>query len=216
MAGHTGEWLTYDEVKTAYSNSNIQASLPGWYHFHNNNNNSAKLLLLPDIRGQKEWFYWSLYFDGQQLNNVETGTLHKNRVPAWMSASDAAIRFFVHRFEDSKVKRTYTEYTMANRHGDKLQDIVKIIEELLDADEPIPVVSNQNWEEAIKLALNNYHCKKTIEALPMRLEQYQMNTGMGIDFWCANKGIYDKIRHAKMVSILHGRRLNGEAEDLDF
>ena len=105
---------------------------------------------------------------------------------------------------------------MANRHGDKLQDVIKMIEELLDADELVPVISNQNWEEAIQLALNNYRCKKTIEALSMGLEQYQMNVGMGIAFWCANKGIYDNIRQAAMVSILHGRRLNGEPENLDF
>ena len=216
MAAFTGEWLTYDEVKTAYSNPNIKASLPGWYHFHNKYSDTAQLLLLPDIRGQKEWFYWSLYFEGQQLNNVQTGPSLKKREPAWMNPSDAAIRFFVHRFEDSKVKHMYTEYTMANRHGDKLQDVIKMIEELLDADELVPVVSNQNWEEAIQLTLNNYRCKKTIEALPMGLEQYQMNVGMGIAFWCANKGIYDKIRHAGMVSILHGRRLNGEPENLDF
>ena len=38
-----------------------------------------------------------------------------------MSACDAAIHFFKHRFEGSKVKHIYTEYTMANRHGDKPQ-----------------------------------------------------------------------------------------------
>ena len=66
-----GEWQNYDDLKEAYNNDSDQ-NFPEWYDFHNGNSAAGTLMLLPDIRGEKEKFYSDLYFaHNNELNKEE-------------------------------------------------------------------------------------------------------------------------------------------------
>ena len=135
----------------------------------------------------------------------------------WLKCTDEdVIKSFVNTFESKEVKNYYNDYSWANRHNDKKEQIMDIIDDLLSADEYIPVETHYDWYEALELALVSYRCKKIAEALPMALEQYQMKIQMGIAFSCENKRDQNYIRSIWLNNILTGRRLNGEPEDLNF
>ncbi len=108
----------------------------------------------------------------------------------------------------------YKEYSWANRHSDRKEDLYRITEVLFNADEYVPLDAHYDWFEALERAMNSYRCKKIAEALPMALEQYQMNIQMIIAFPKTRSGA--GVRAIWLENILSGRRLNGEPNDLDF
>ncbi len=90
-----GEWQEYDEIKEAYNTSNANRNFPEWYDFHNGRTGNGTLMLLPDIRGEKEEFYCDLHFDHQHEQN-------KDRDREWEEKREK--RPWLHGYEDDTLK----------------------------------------------------------------------------------------------------------------
>lgn len=206
------EWQNYPEIKEAYNTDDADLNFPEWYDFHNGQTGNSSLMLLPDIRGDKEQFYYDLHFDIHRIS-AENASKRDNR--PWMDfTDDDLIKWFVHTFEDKKVQRIYNNYSRLYKDEDKKEQLELIIDQLLIADEFVPIEAHYDWYEALENALNKYRRKKIAEAMPIALEQYQMNIQMGISF--SEKRKRDYPRSVWIEHLLNGRKLNGEPEDLNF
>lgn len=211
-----GNWQDYDEIKEAYNTSNANRNFPEWYDFHNGRTGGGVLMLLPDIRGEKEIFYLDLHYEHQRAlskQSDEDWEHTRDKRPFIESYDPDTIKYFVSTFESKEELALYNEYAFANRHSDKSERLYEITRSLLKADEYVPIEAHYDWFEALERALSKYNCKKIAEALPLALEQYQMNIQMGIAFPCERK--YE-FRDGWLKNILHGRKLNGDPEDLNF
>ena len=216
---HWGEWQDYDEIKEAYNSDNANRDFPEWYDFHNGRTGSTVLMLLPDIRGEKEKFYYDIHFAHQrELNKKDSEEVESNwDERPWIKSYDpGTIKYFVSTFENKAELALYNEYAFANRHRDEEETLHAVTRELLKADEPVPIEAHYDWFEALQLALSTYRRKKIAEALPMALEQYQINIQMGIAFPRDKENSYVQFRVIWLKNLLNGRRLNGEPEDLNF
>jgi hypothetical protein len=206
------EWQYYLEIKEAYNTDDAEIDFPGWYDFHNGRTGNGTLMLLPDIRGDKEQFYVDLHFDIHRIAAKLAKTSDKR--PGMDFTDDDLIKWFVNTFEDKNVQRAYNNYSRLYKDDDMREKLELMTDELLLADEFVSIEAHYDWYEALENALNRYRCKKIAEAMPIALEQYQMNIEMGISF--SEKRKRDFPRDAWMEQILNGRRLNGEPEDLNF
>jgi hypothetical protein len=218
-AGYFDNWQSYDELKEACENNDSAEEFPEWYSFHNNYTNSGALLLLPDIRGEKEEFYYRLCFDENKEGSIkkqEEYDHNRDTRPSLVYYDPKVVEYFVTTFENRKVQHIYKEYMHANRHRDKEDRLDEIIQELLYTDEQVPIEAHHDWYQALELALKKYRCKKIVDALPAALEQYHMHIEMGIAFPVEQKKFREEIRKMWLQHILDGRRINGEPEDLDF
>jgi hypothetical protein len=212
-------WQDYNELKEAYENNNSDYNFPEWYSFHNTHTGSGALLLLPDIRGEKEAFYYDLHFEEQRRKNKEEEEEYERNRDARPSLDyydPEVVEYFVTKFESKDVQKIYKEYAHANRHEDKEERLYDIMKELLYTDEQIPIEAHYDWYQALELALKKYRCRKIAEALPAALEQYQMHIDMGIAFPVEGKKFREQMRKIWLDNILSGRRINGDPEDLNF
>jgi hypothetical protein len=214
------EWQDYTEIKEAYHSSETACrNFPEWYDFHINRTGSGALLILPDIRGEKENFYCALNFakkeEDQRKKEKKSEKTRDNR-PFLHYSDEDFIKWFVNSFEDKKNLAFYKHYSWVHRNMDATEEVQYIIDELMKAGEPVPIEANEDWIEGLKLAYNRYECKKIAEALPMALEQYQMNIQMNIAFPETDMEHYNMIREVWLNNILNGRELNAEPRTLDF
>ncbi len=212
------EWQNYDDIKEAYHADNSEIELPSWYEFHNLRTGNTKLLLLPDIRGEKEQFYQDLYFKNKEKHELQGAQPASN--PNWDSRpslsfyDNQVVSFFVKTFENKEIQNKHIHYTEANSNeNDEYYE--EIFREMLDAKEPIPIKANYDFKEALALAYNEYRCTKIIAHLPLALEQYQFNIKMGFSVGDQEE-FYDDLRKKYVERFLDGRELNGEERTLDF
>jgi hypothetical protein len=212
------EWQNYEEIKQAYHDDNSDIDMPSWYEFHNLRTGNTKLLLLPDIRGDKEQFYSDLYFKNKEQQEAKEDK--PVRDPNWDSVPSLSfydkqvVSFFVKTFEDKEIQNKHNYYTEANSNeGDEYYE--EIFSELLEAKEYIPIKAHYDFKEAIKLAYNEYRYTKIIAHLPMALEQYQFNIKMGFSIG-EKEEFYGDLREKYVERFLDGRELNGEERTLNF
>ncbi len=214
-----GEWQDYPEIKEAYETNNGNRDFPEWYDFHNGRTGAGALMTLPDIRGEKEKFYYEIHFANKQELEKEQIAEAERKYDSrpWLEYPDEDfIKWFVTTYENKQVQKVYEEYAWANRNADKKEDVMFEFNDLINADEPVPIEAHYDWYEGLKKTQNSYRCKKIAEALPMALEQYQMNIQMGIAFPAEKKSFHNQVREIWLGNILSGRKLNGEPEDLNF
>lgn len=213
-----GRWQDHKQIIAAY-NGNYNHEFPEWYNFNNNQTGRTSLLLLPDIKGEKEALYFELNMAEKKLLQAENTFSEKikNDDRPWMDYyNDNFIKWFVNNFETKEVKSIFKEYAWKNRSYDKSNEILHLTKELLDATEPVEMEANEDWFTALKNTVKNYRRKKVIEALPIVWEQYQINIKSGIGFSTDNLNQYKEARSITAQAIGNGKRLNGEREDLNI
>ncbi len=213
-------WQDYDQIKEAYHGDNSDFETPPWYEFHNLRTGNTKLLLLPDIRGDKESFYSNLYFKNRELQKSkqeeQPTTILSHDTRPRLSMYDREIApFFVKTFESKEIQNKYNYYTEANS-DDRDDFLEETFRDMLDAKESIPIKAHYDFKQAIRLAYNDYKCNKIIEHLPLALEQYQFNIKMGFFIQGEQKSFYRELRKTIYEQLLDGKTLNGEERSLDF
>ena len=212
------EWQNYDEMKEAYCTDNSDFELPPWYEFHNLRTGNTSLLLLPNIRGDKEKFYSDLYFDNKSKQEQKlpplTNQQDTDARPSLFAHENENMQFFVKTFENKEIQNKYNYYTEA--YSDNEDDYYEeIFRNLLEAKEYVPIKAHYNFKEAIQIAYNDYKCTKIIAHLPMAFEQYLLNIKMGFSFE-KNDVFYDEFRNTYAERFMDGRELNGEERNLNF
>lgn len=214
-------WQDYDEVKKLLADPDGEVNLPPWYQYHNQFTGAGMLLhTLPDTRGLKEEYYRQYARDAYRQAQQPDA---ENQAPT----DDRPLLFFFRNeaFLDEvlasgpeQVRRARKLYNWSVQYVDEQDDIMYMTNELLRAEEPVPVEAHANWYEALKETSRKYRCRMIAEALPHALEQYQINIQMGIGFPRNEKEIENwmRIRSVWMESLMKGRQLLGEPEDTDF
>lgn len=216
----------YEEVrKAAKTEEDLYGDYPEWYTFYDNINRTQELLLLPDIRKEKEEFYIDLarkeYWKKNENKNsaaAEERERKKDKREKLKYYEEEVIEQFVKTFEPESVRTAYDNYEWALRNYHKMEHLEPYLDLLYEADEEVPLEENTNWLEAIKITAEKYKRRKITEALPIAFEQYKMNVEMGIGFpgpKRISKTDEFLITHYSK-EIIKGRLLNGEPEDLNF
>ncbi len=211
-------WQDYDELKEAYNTDNEHADFPEWYDFYNGRRGTGSLLLLPDIRGEKEEAYMKVFrAHDREKNREATAAWEKKwaeRKPSLSYYNNEHTDWFVSTFESKEIQRLYKSFTWYNRNMDSEMQVEENIRFLLKAEEYVPIEAHYNWIEALELAVQKYRCKKIGESLPGAWEQYMITVETGIAF--TNEQDYDDLREQVAGYILAGRKLMGEPENFDF
>jgi hypothetical protein len=215
-----GSWQDYSAFKNKYIDNNDDESetLPAWYEYHNNKTGNGSLLILPNVRGTKEDFYLQLYWDDvmeERKKEPDYVEYIPDQRPFFSVYDEENIKAFIDKFEDPKTKKYYQYFTARNKSifEDPLKDT---IENILEADELIPVEAHYDIKQAIEIAYNKYQMKKLAEYLPIAYEQYIFNKNMNLSFSEKRDNFYVNLREGYIAKIKKGRVLNGEPNDLNF
>lgn len=212
------DWQDYDELKEAYQSEDADVEMPSWYDFNNTRTGNSRLLLMPDIRGEKEDFYNNLVFKDREEKALKEVQPEVNADldsrPNLPYHTENMYSFFINTFEDKEVQKKFNSY-INKLDYDVIEDYVSIVEALLNANELVPIKAHYDFKEALNLAYHEYRCGKITEHLPMAYEQYLFNKKMGFSLGEKNNN-YQEIKDIHLERLLNGRALNGEERNLEF
>jgi hypothetical protein len=211
-------WQDWNEITKSYRDHSDRINFPEWYEFYNIRRGTDSLMLLPNIRGQKEEFYMALAREHrkkqEELKQGQNPDVFDSRQYIYAFGED--LDLFVKRFECAEVQKLYNVYQFVLGKRHKKEDLDYDLNILLEAEEVIPMEANANWKTALVTAARRYARRKTAEALPQAWEQYRINVDLGISFRMSKYAEKGWLKEMTKEWILKGRVLNGEPEDLNF
>ena len=168
-------WQDYEE-QTKIDEHGLMSDMLDWYDFYDNRRGTGNLLLLPDIRGEKENFYFSVNRaivnqSGSQISeNVDT----RPRLFGY----GAVIVAFAEAYEtDVHLRQLYKGYAIVTNRENKIpfpEHIESAVSTLSQADRNVYLPSHLNWDEALVYAAKQYINVKTAEALDIVYDEYCM------------------------------------------
>lgn len=213
-------WQDYEDIVKGAKTDNKEGWYPVWYQYYNFFRGTANLMLLPNSRGEKEDFFRYKYLDARAEERQAIAAAQQSeatvRKPPLHSFDSKQTEYFVMNFESREIQRLYKAYQWSHDNMDQAEKMEEYIDLLLAAKEPVPIEANDNWRDAIEQAVLKYKCKKIAEALSSAWEQYMINIQTGIAFPKDDRLSYLDVRKAIYEQILHGRKINGYPEDLNF
>ena len=212
------DWQDYEMMKMSSDPENGQSNYPEWYDYYDVHKGTGSLLLLPDHKGRKESFYFSLVSEVRKKERENKPVVKQNRKPMIKSVYDEKfLEWFVTKYEDSKTIKYYKAEKRSHRHSDDEEEIMDQIDMLLKSGENMPFEPAIDWRTSLELTVERYKLKKIAEYLPLAYEEYKMKLPMNmitdVDFIRKSK---ESIRQSIIKTILQGRDLNGEPQDLNF
>lgn len=207
----------YDEFKEDYTSDGDEGSaLPDWYEYHNLRTGNTALMILPDIRGDKEAFYKNLYREERQKSMPPSAPYVPENRP-FLSTDDLQnMTFFVNTFENEETRKKYANYSeinKKNKSGDSRFNELLLKMEL--EDEHIPIEAHYDFKQALYTAYNKFNLKNIAAHLPLAHEQYLFNRKMGFTI-ASEDDFYKGLRDGVREMILNGREINGEPRDFNF
>lgn len=166
-------------------------SLPGLYTFFDKHQQTEALLILPDVRGQKEDVYSKKGLEvlkkreEDQLKAAGEWKEPEPRPPYKyipdLCAYGRDLQTFIGDVEDEETKEIYKyqlyQYKIASRYvsrWDNEDEMDKYINFLREFDEPIPLEANDTWEGAIICGVKKFKQKKAAEMLAYAYDTYLM------------------------------------------
>ncbi|GHT23890.1 hypothetical protein FACS189430_07890 [Bacteroidia bacterium] len=211
-------WQDYDEM-TEKNEEGDMDNMNEWYEFYDGRMGTGTLLILPNLKGQKEEFYLSLC---RNRSTTDTEPAPVAEVKHHLMAFGQDIVDFAAMYETDKyMVKLFKGYEVDWRENDKTpepENIRYAVEVLLSADRSIHLSGHLNWDEGIMYATKKYKGTKTAEALDMVYEDYKMRLELGFSNQPEQKYKFDMsdIISGIKKQILKGRMRNGESEDFDY
>ena len=218
--GWFDRWQDYEAIKEAYLKDAATRNVPDWYEFYNGRTGKGIYLSLPDIRGEKEEFYRSLYRKefrkkAEEMKKQIENDPHAEKRPYLNYHGKGFMAWFVKTFDNKETQEKYEAFGGEVNWEDYDEVLEKNLSLLERACMPLPVQGWFDWREAIQRTADNYRLRKIKEAMPAAFDQYKIQLGMGIPFDHDNAGAIES-RNTLRDHILRGRELNGEPRDLNF
>src|SRR5574338_93348 len=216
------QWQSYEDFKAEYMDSKRVVTTPEWYQFYDSRMGTGGLLTLPDIRGDKEQFYFKLYFENEKKQNPEKYNIKTDpdTRPQLKYYDHEELEQFIETFEDTKIKDAYRAFKNNNlenlEHDGKLMDAIEVLKQ----DDNYELTFAGNWRDSIIKTAYNYEKQKVYAAFSTAYKNYLNRLNMGIDF--DHELTQDTIDHINQLinlykqKILKGRILNNEPADLNF
>jgi hypothetical protein len=219
----TEDWQNYDFIKGSYEDGVYdELDFPGWYKFYNEQRETESLLLLPDIRGEKEDIYITLHHNKENEKNKQKNKQPENDLDnrPMLRYNDIRTRdLFIKTFEDRETQYYYKEHRHWKFDKYENDEIEEMISVLLSERETVPIEGHDDFKEGIRCAYYRYRNGKIAEFLPFAYEEYKLNRSMGLGASEDNRKAmenYKGLRKRYYDSIIQGRILNGEPGDLNF
>ena len=213
------KYSNYTEIKETYKE---YGSLPPWFEYFDLRNGTGSLLILPDIRGDKEEYYLNIWQNNNSAklkNKSKKQRENSHDLRPYLSSYDlSTIEEFIKAYEDSNVLEYFRIYeNELNKSNDDIDQAVKILRE---SDEIIPIESNYDWKSAVLQTARKFEQRKLTEALKVVYEKYKYRIKVGI--------AQESLEHVSDIQwikewcddikkkIIQARVLNNESADLNF
>ena len=213
------DWQEYDKIKRAFiiPDDGYVTVPPKWYVFYYNRHNGAPCTYLPDIRGDKENFYFDIWRKHNSAVSPQPSPRHLETRPDFLYYEDNNLREFIDRFEDHKI-REYAGVMMEEKNADDDEDLIEALTTLNYADEAIEIISgNLPWRDAIMKTAELYEREKVYRELDNVYRSYLQRLKLGIAFETDQDiSHYKKFAEIDRRHLLEARKLNNEPEDLNF
>lgn len=221
-------WQSYSDITDEDEDGDYD-QMPDWYLFYDQMFGTGKLLLLPDIRGEKEDFYLKLAREADK-KKTENENKDKQLSPPYLPslfAWDNTLLEFANTYESDphfkelfRIRHStiYPDYEDKDYERGDVDDAIDILEA---ADRPIILPSNMVWYKAIITASEQYVTQRTLEAMDSVYEEYQTLAKLGIKKHYTNEEkeltfTGEHLCNYMANLVLTGRELNGEPRDFNF
>ena len=217
----------YEDFKSEDEEDEDGFDKPLFYDYWDAFRGTTYLSNLPNVRGEREDFYHSLFIDKVILKGrYETQTDKPAApLPLYFNPDDFDnIESFIDLFEDKEFKRIFAkhkdhEQMLLETEDFSLLDVANNSEEM-PKDYPI-VTIYPSWRKNIAATLSKYEHDEAADSLDAIYEMYCMRREMDLDIDLSEDKIR-KIEHQRIYSedvrrhILDGRELAGEPKDWSF
>ena len=185
-----------------------------YFDYHNTHTGNQRLLLLPDIRGQKEMEYMEL---SREETKEDDSSEKVKEEKSYLSTRDEDLIKFGEQFGDKKTANFIKDWWKWLKETpdpifswafDYLRDV---------SPETVPIEANMDWKEGLYFAAVNHKYTMVADILPTIYDEYLMKKDTGILLTPEKKKAYDfDITIWWRERILIGREKNGEPRDFNF
>ena len=232
----------YDTFRTEHTAAdNAGIAIPEWYLFHNVRTGHDALLLLPDVRGEREMHYRQVLNAHRSARAAaEKAATGEPEVPPPPPPAppDPRPRLLWHDYhQDTKGNEEHVAYDFLRRFApepgvlqhlravnstrfDDRPHIKAAFELLLEVRDttPIPIEAHADWREALKLTAARYEREQTLAALDIVYDDYRMREQLGLAHAPYNE--YPESNRIQLLigrlDVLKGRILCGEPPEFDY
>ncbi|MDR1864360.1 MAG: hypothetical protein LBR08_02195 [Bacteroidales bacterium] len=217
-------WQDYEDL-TAKNADGLPENMPDWYEWYDGRIGTGMLLLLPDLKGEREALYMTLFHHKMAANRPPPPPSPPRHPGPCLTAYGDDFFNFAEVYESDKyileaIKgyRSHYQEELKIASPNRIRDAVAT---LLEADRPLHLSSHLNWDEALLEAGHKYENIKTAEALDAAYEQYMMLHELGMASGHTAQEIakiYREDKHIQFMrdAILTGREENGEPRDFNY
>ena len=166
------KWQDYDSIRNENLKEVGVSRIPLWYQYHNYITGNNSLLLLPDIKGEKEKYYMEIY------DQYRTKTLAENPysdIPdnrPRLIGDDETVNNFLRMFDEKSILY-YNElfddrkpYPEGSRYFNRATDYMN------NEKKTIAIEENDDWQVAFLEMVFDYRRKKIAEILPDLFAEY--------------------------------------------
>lgn len=219
------DWQDYHEIKEAYAGNNENMNFPEWYDYHNGKTGNGILLILPDIRGEKEKFYRDLSIEDSRKHTSPVSYVKDQELEKpYMNIFDSNLHIALAQLiEDKQTGKLIIEYLKGTEHhrtfeNEKADENLEYLSGIKD--QLVPIEAHNDYRIALSRAVATFKLTKTIEHLPMAYQKYKATHQLGISLSTEKEKeqfkMYMEISEMWKEAILRGRELNGEPKDFNF
>lgn len=214
-----GGWVSYELFKSYYQDDNEGQEPPEWYEFYDLCFGTGSLMLLPDIKGEKESIYRRTSFEkakeererNQENTDSEPRPVFK---PSIYTSDNSYMQAFVTGYQSEEDKKYYKYYRAYHDATCLKYDVEEAINYLSSFAEIIPIEAGNDWREAILDAARKHTNKRIGEYLPLVYEDYLTHLELGLTYEEDTSSI-ETIKYIK-EEILKGRAILGESRDFNY
>ncbi len=184
-----------------------------WFQFYDKCYDTEHFKLKRGTRSKKENRYVLRAYEEQSKQNpIDPNIVHAPYINIYEEKEN-----FIRIFEDSEFKHLYRAHAAQMEQFSFTEEIDMEIIHLSEADEIIPIESNDDWRKGVKIACEKYHRETTNLLIWDVYEEYLIFKTIkdGFKEW-ESENTAEAHRQEAANRILTGRRLMGEPEDFNF
>jgi tetratricopeptide (TPR) repeat protein len=218
-------WQDYEQIMKKDEDGDL-TYMPDWYEFYDGMMGTGSLLLLPNIRGEKEEFYQNIYYEWIR-RNPPPPVAPEPVTPILMNLftwDGTAYTTFMEQFENDYLCRLHQGWLDEKKIPDESysrETVQDAIFELEGADTPIYMEGGLIWHEAIIRCAQRFKNSKVSDRLDDAYADYLMKRELNLNSKVnvpndLGTDLTKKVSEDMIERILKGRELNGEPRDLNF
>lgn len=217
-------WQKYN-VLMEQEEQGVFTNMSSWYQLYDDKFNTGDLLLLPDIRGEKEEAYIQKYFKWKRNQPPEIRPPHVPYVKDTLDiilGNEETYTEFMDLFEDDYLCTLHHNWSTIHELKDKTfeEDTFNdAVNKLKGAEVPPIIEGGLPWHEAVIKCAEKYAKQTLAASLDDAFAEYKMKRELNIpitDDNYRNPEMFEKYAKEREERILKGRELSGEPRDFNF